>query len=70
MTAIEFADTIIQLPVNKQNEFFDVLKDYLSKEDWMTTVKAISLHGLFHNPEKYEALKKAICAALVEELFQ
>lgn len=69
MTATEFAQTIIELPVDKQNAFFEDLKDRLSEEDWLTTVKFISLYGMFTNPEKYAAMKNAVAATLVEEVF-
>lgn len=69
MTAIEFADTIIHLPVEKQNEFFEILKGQLTEEDWLATVKFISLFGMFHSEAKYKAMKKAVLAQLVEEFY-
>lgn len=69
MTHIEFADTITNLSVEQQNTFFEALKNYLSEEDWLTTVKFISLHGMFHNPEKYAAMKNAVRDTLSEVIF-
>ena len=69
MTPYEFAQTINDLPVDQQNHFFEVLKDQLSDKDWLTTVKFISLHGLFTNPEKYTALKNAVCDTLKEAIY-
>ena len=69
MTAAEFAETIIHLPVEQQNAFFEALKDQLSEEDWLATVKFISVFGMFHSHAKYNAMKKAIKATLVEEFF-
>lgn len=69
MTPYEFADAINNLPVAQQNSFFEVLKDQLSEKDWLTTVKFISLHGIFTNPEKYTALKNAVCDTLKEAIY-
>ena len=69
MTYIEFAETINNLPIPQQNAFFETLKNYLSEEDWLTTVKFISLHGMFHNPDKYTAMKDAVKDTLLEVIF-
>ena len=69
MTPNEFAEAVTSLPTDQQNAFFDTLKDQLSEEDWLTTVKFISLHGIFINPEKYTALKNAVCDTLKEEIY-
>ena len=69
MSHTEFAETIIHLPVEQQNAFFETLKDQLSEEDWLATVKFISLYGMFRSPAKHKAMKKAVLAQLVEELF-
>lgn len=68
MTPCEFADTITNLPTDRQNAFFETLKDQLSEEDWLTTVKFISLYGMLHNPEKYNALKNAMAHTMYERL--
>ncbi|MBQ5655940.1 MAG: hypothetical protein IIV14_00715 [Bacteroidaceae bacterium] len=65
MTAVEFANTITDLPYDKQNAFFEALKPTLSEEDYITTLKFIGFIGLFKNQEKYKALRNAIS----EELF-
>lgn len=65
MTAVEFADTITNLPVEKQNEFFKKIKKVLSEEDYNATVQFIGFIGLFKSQAKYKALRTAIC----EELF-
>ena len=64
MTAIEFANTVTNLPAEKQNEFFDELKNILSEEDYMTTIKYVSFIGLFKSPAKYKALRSALCEAM------
>jgi hypothetical protein len=69
MTMFEFAETIIKMPVDKQNSFFEELKKELSEEDWMTTVKFVSLFGLFKSPVKYEAMKNAVCDMVCEDIF-
>lgn len=65
MTAVEFANTVTNLPTEKQNEFFASLKDILSEEEWNATVQYISWIGLFKSPAKYKHLRTAIS----EELF-
>ena len=69
MTPNEFAETIIHLPVEQQNAFFETLKDQFSEEDWLATVKFISVFGMYHSPAKYNAMKKAVKETLTEELF-
>lgn len=69
MKPMEFAEMVVGMPVEKQNEFFENLKEELSEEDWNTTVKFISLVGMFKSPAKYEAMKKAICDVLCEEIY-
>ena len=69
MTPREFADTIIHLPVEMQNEFFETLKNQLSEEDWLATVQFISLHGMFRHPGKYNAMKEAMMDVMFEEIF-
>lgn len=69
MTIKEFAETIIHLPVEQQNAFLEILKDQLSEEDWLATVKFISLEGMFRSTAKYNAMKNAVKATLIEDLF-
>lgn len=65
MTMVEFAKTVLGMPVEKQNEFFNKLKTELNEEDWNITVQFISSFSLLTNPAKYKAVRTAIC----EELF-
>lgn len=65
MNAIEFANTVTNLPVEMQNEFFENLKEVLSEEDYKTTLEFVSWIGIFKSPAKYKALRTAIS----EELF-
>ena len=65
MTAVEFASTVLSMPNEKQDEFFNRLKEVLSEEDWKTTVLFIRSIDLLTNPAKYKAVRTAIC----EELF-
>ena len=69
MTAREFADTVISLPVELQNEFFSAIKGNLSEADYMATVEHISVWGLFNRPAKYKAMKEAIKAVLFEDIY-
>lgn len=64
MTAVEFANTVTDLPPETQSEFFEELKKILSDEEYTEAVKFISLIGLFKSPEKYKALRSAICEKL------
>jgi hypothetical protein len=68
-TPNDFAEYIIHLPVDMQNKFLEVLKEELSEEDWLTTVKFISLHGMYRSEAKYNAMKHAVKATLIEEIF-
>lgn len=69
MTPFEFAETVIKMPVEKQNDFFEKLKGELAEEDWQTVVKFIGLFGMFKSPVKYEAMKNAVCDTLCEEIY-
>ena len=69
MTSIEFANKVISMPASVQNAFFENLKKELSKEDWETVVKFISLHSMFCNADKYEAMKNAVRDQLCEEFY-
>ena len=69
MTPIEFAETIVKLPIELQNAFFETLKNELSKEDWETVSKFVSIWGMYKNPAKYEAMKNAVCDMLCEEFY-
>lgn len=64
-----FAETIIHLPVEQQNAFFEALKDHLSEEDWLATVQFISLFGMYRSPAKFYAMKNAVKETIIEELF-
>ena len=68
MNTFEFAETIIKMPVDMQNEFFAKLKEELSEDDWKTTVQFVGLYGMFKSPAKYNAMKNAICDTLCEGL--
>lgn len=69
MTMNEFAEAIIRMPVDKQNEFFESLKTVLTEEEWTATVKFVSLFGMFKSSAKYEAMKNAVCDTLCEEFY-
>ena len=69
MTSMEFANKVISLPAEKQNALFESLKKELSKEDWETMVKFISLHSMFMNADKYEAVKNAVRDQLCDEIY-
>ena len=69
MTSMEFANKVIQMPAEKQNALFESLKKELSKEDWETMVKFISLYSMFNNADKYEAVKNAVRDQLCKEIY-
>lgn len=69
MTATEFAQTVAQLPADQQNAFLAKLKEVLTEYEYKTTASYISLFAMYHNPAKYNAMKNAVKAQLVEELF-
>ena len=69
MTAFKFAQTIPQLPVAQQNAFLARIKENLSEEEYTATATFLSLFGMFQNPEKYEAMKNAVCEMVFEELY-
>lgn len=68
-TPIDFAEAVIHLPSELQNEFFAVLKDQLSEEDWLATVRFVSTEGLFRSVAKYKAMKEAVKAQVIEEFY-
>lgn len=61
----EFIRTIINLPLEKQNEFFESLKDILTEEERETVMKMVALTDMLTNNAKYKAMRSAVC----EELF-
>jgi hypothetical protein len=69
MTAKEFADIIIHLPVEQQNEFLASLKEMLTEEEYKATATFISLWSMFNSPAKYNAMKEACKEALVEKFY-
>ena len=69
MKALDFAETVANMPVEARNAFFEKLKTELSEEDWRTVVKFIGLYAMFKSPAKYEAMKNAVCDTLCQELY-
>lgn len=69
MNTVEFAEKVLSMPIENQNAFFERLKSELSEEDLKTTEMFISLVGMFKSPAKYEAMKKAVCDQLCEEIY-
>ena len=57
------------MPIERRNEFFERLKKELSEDEWLATVKFISLFGMFKSPVKYEAMKNAVCDMICEDVF-
>ena len=64
ITAIEFANTVTDLNAKRQNEFFESLKNYLSEEDYKTTLEFVSWIGLFKSQKKYKSIRTAISQEL------
>lgn len=69
MTAREFADIVIRLPVEKQNEFLASLKEILTEEEYKETATFISLWSMFNSNAKYNAMKEACKETLVEKFY-
>lgn len=69
MEIFEFAETIVNMPAEAQNEFFKKLKTELNEEEWTATVKFVGLFCMFKSPAKYEAIKTAVCETLCEDIF-
>ena len=69
MTANEFVETVLSLPAEMQNEFLASLEDVLTEEEYKATASYISLYSMFHNTEKYYAMKEACKEALVEKFY-
>lgn len=69
MKAMEFAEAIVKMPVEMQNEFFAKLKKELSYEEWKATAEFIGVYNMFKHPAKLEAIKNAICDQLCEEFY-
>lgn len=70
MTEAEnFAWKVASMPAELQNKFFSAIKETLGEEDCQTVMKAISVMGLFRSPAKYNAMKEAVKATLIEELY-
>lgn len=70
MTATEFAQTVTQLPTEKQNELLSNLKNVLTEDEYKTTASFLSLFGMFSDPEKYEAMKNAVRERVCEEFYR
>lgn len=64
MTTTEFLDTVSNLPAEQQNAFIEAIKSQLTEEEWLATVKCISLFGMFKSTAKYKAMRSALCEAL------
>ena len=69
MTAREFADIVIQLPVEQQNEFLASLKEIITDEEYKATATFISLWSMFNSPAKYNAMKEACKETLFEKFY-
>lgn len=69
MNEREFIETIISLPAEKQNEFFESLKGQFSEEDRLAVMKRISLEKMYRNPQRYYAMKNAIRDMFCEKFY-
>lgn len=69
MTAKEFTDIVIHLPIEQQNEFLVSLKEILSEEEYKTTAAFIGLWSMFNSTAKYNAMKKACKETLFEKFY-
>lgn len=69
MNGREFADIVIRLPVEQQNEFLASLKEILTEEEYRATASFISLWYMFNSPAKYNAMKEACKEEMVEKFY-
>lgn len=69
MTSIEFTKKILSLPMEYREQLLEILKEQLREEDYKLVAMHFALESMFRNPEKYDAMKNAVCEQLCEEFY-
>jgi hypothetical protein len=69
MTSREFTEKVLSFPTEYREQFFEILKEQLSEEDYKVVAMHFALESMFRNPAKYEAMKNAVCDKLCEEFY-
>ena len=64
MTPIEFAQEVLKLPPESQDEFFLALREILPDTEWMASVAYVRLLDLFTDQHKYKSLRSALAIEL------
>lgn len=64
MTPTEFAQEVLRLTPEAQDEFFRSLRDVLPETEWMAAVAYVRLLDLFTDQQKYKSLRSALAVAL------
>jgi hypothetical protein len=60
MTPTDFALAVTDLQAEQQNEFFRIIKEELTVEEYNATLLFITHIGVYRSAEKKEALKNAV----------
>lgn len=69
MTAIEFDQLVKDMPPYKVDMLLDALKHRLDPESYRIVAMHISLVLMYNDIEKYNAVKDAVCAVIIAELY-
>ncbi len=69
MTATEFALAVTEMPAEKQNEFFQNIKELFTEDEYNATLLFITHIGIYRSEEKKAALKTAIREMMVKKYY-
>ena len=69
MTAIEFDQLVKDMPPYKVDMLLDALKRRLDPESYRIVAMHISLVLMYNDVEKYNAMKEAVGAVIIAELY-
>lgn len=69
MTAIEFDQLVKDMPPYKVDMLLDALKRRLDPESYRIVAMHISLVLMYNDVEKYNAIKDAVGAVIIAELY-
>lgn len=70
MTSTQFTNQVLSMPTEQREQFLESLKTRLSEEDYKVVDMHFALESMFREPAKYEAMKKAVCEQLCEEIYE
>jgi hypothetical protein len=62
-----FAKQVLMLPENKQNEFFEGLKEILSEDEVLTLKKCVGIYHIMTNETLYKAVEKSLAEEFYKE---